>query len=160
MSYAVTRSLKIMQEDAEGDVLINVSIEAMDYRGVSHKLKIRVAIPSDDICMLTSDTLDVPFARISSASPRVAERVYVVGAPAGIFTPDRPLIVDGFFTGNMRHGDQYTVPSALGSSGSPVFRSDGTLVGLLHSVHPDYEHASYGSDLSAIRSIITTDLRH
>ena len=94
-------------------------------------------------------------AEISEELPFVTEHVWNVASPRGIFTPGAPIILDGFFTGQLDEpfGDQYTIPGAPGSSGSPIFRADGTVVGIIHSVNPQFEHATYAATLRSIQEI-------
>ncbi len=141
--------------DIEGDVLVDSDFLAIDHLGQAHSVKILAIHAEPDLCILQAAGVAGEEAVISDSRPYAAEKVWNVASPQGIFTAGAPIILDGFFTGELDKsiGDQYTIPGAPGSSGSPVFRSDGTIVGIIHSVHPQFEHATYAATLASIQAI-------
>lgn len=109
-----------------------------------------------DICVMSHKYTgtDYEIATISDEEPIVGERLVSVGAPAGLFIPSAPLITEGRYSGAAGSGYLYSLPAAGGCSGAPVFREDGTLVSIIHSVHEYFDHATFGANLTSIRNII------
>ena len=141
--------------DAAGDILVDLDFVATDHLGQEHDVTMIAMHADHDLCVLHADDVAGSEAIISDERPFVTERVWNVASPQGIFTPGVPIILDGIFTGELSlpFGDQYTIPGAPGSSGSPIFRSDGTVIGIIHSVNPNFEHATYAATLEAIQEI-------
>ncbi|MBT7914544.1 hypothetical protein HN588_11630 [Candidatus Bathyarchaeota archaeon] len=141
--------------DLDGDVLVDLDFVATDYLGQQHEVTMRAIHADHDLCILHAVDVAGSEATISDERPFVTERIWNVASPRGIFTPGVPIILDGIYTGQLKlpFGDQYTIPGAPGSSGSPVFRSDGTLVGIIHSVNPTFEHATYAATLESVQEI-------
>ena len=90
-----------------------------------------------DTCILFAHRLKNPVAKISLRSPKIGDRVYNVAAPANIFYKNVVPILEGFFTGNVKERQVavYSIPATGGSSGSPIFNSQGHLIGMIHSVN-------------------------
>ena len=141
--------------DPNGDFLVSVALIATDYKNEMHVANVEAIHASSDLCILSVRDVQGEIAEISDNPPIVTERIWNISSPHGIFTPGSPLIFDGIYAGRVSRldSDQYTVPAAPGSSGSPVFRSDGSLVGILHSVNENFDHAAYSATLESIREI-------
>lgn len=141
--------------DRDGDLLKDVHFVARDYTGRSHNLKVETLHRNSDLCIVSGKGIKGEIAKLSRTQPAQFERVWNVAAPQGIFFPSAPLLLEGFYNGRTYQiGIHLSIPAAPGSSGSPVFRSDGTLVSIIHSVHPTFQMSSYGSSIVDIRKII------
>ena len=141
--------------DLDGDLLSNVYLVARDYTGRSHNLKVETLHRKSDLCIVSGKGIGGEVAKLSNTQPAQFERVWNIAAPKGIFFPGAPLLLEGFYNGKTHQiGTHFSIPAAPGSSGSPVFKSDGTLVSIIHSVHPTFQMSSYGSSVAEIRKII------
>jgi len=90
-----------------------------------------------DLCLLNSPKLDLPKLHLASEAPRLGDRVYNMASPHGSYNPPAPILFSGHYSGENENGHEciITLPSAPGSSGSPVLNSRGELVGLVFAVN-------------------------
>lgn len=141
--------------DSDGDLLKSSYLIAVDHVGMTHNLEIMLVVQDVDLCVVKGETVGGREAQLSSRPPYKTERVWNIAAPHGIYFPNAPILLEGFYNGKTRHlGNHYSVHAAPGSSGSPIFLSDGTLVGIIHSVHPTFDVSTYAVPLEDIRQAI------
>mgnify|MGYP003652394075 CR=1 FL=1 len=95
---------------------------------------------NSDICLLYNENISGPALKLASKKPEYTEKVYNIASPLGISHKEMVLLFEGFFSGNIDLKSYYTIPTAQGSSGSPILNSDGELVGMIHSVHTRFHH--------------------
>jgi S1-C subfamily serine protease len=87
--------------------------------------------------------------------PAHGERVFNVGAPFGIWAPGMVPLLEGFYSGTDGRGNEFfTIPTRPGSSGSPIFNSEGELISLIHSASIMFESIGLGCKLDNLREII------
>ena len=90
-----------------------------------------------DLCLLNSPKLNFPKLHLSSEAPKLGERIYNMASPHGSYNPPAPIMFSGHYSGENENGPEciVTLPSAPGSSGSPLLNSRGELVGLVFAVN-------------------------
>lgn len=150
---------QLIRMDSDGDILINLKLLAIDHMGTKIPISLIALQTIDDLCVVEAPGVSGEIALISNEDPYLTERVWNVASPYGTFTPGNPLILDGIFSGYTSVNGrtisfQFTIPAGAGSSGSPVFRSDGTVVGLIHSINKKFSHISYASTRESISRMV------
>ena len=141
--------------DSDGDLLEDAQFVAIDHTGMTHNLEILLVMPNIDLCVARSRTVSGVEAKLSRRPPFKTERVWNIAAPQGIYFPNAPILLEGFYNGKTsRLGAHYTLRTAPGSSGSPIFRSDGTLAGIVHSVHPSFSMSTYAVELEDLKKAL------
>jgi len=88
-----------------------------------------------DVCIGYSYSITKPPVKLSSSVPLEGDVVYNLAAPLGLFDENLIPIMHGHFIGLSDGRALYAVPAVGGSSGSPLFNSNGELIGLIHSVY-------------------------
>ncbi len=108
-----------------------------------------------DICLLEADAV-IPPLKISEENASYGDRVITIGGPEGVY----PVIVDGFVSGyydiEMKNepdeegqfeihfrAQVISAPTYPGSSGSPVFDTNGIVVGIVFAGLIDKDHITY-----------------
>lgn len=142
-----------------GDVLHKVKIESKiifyDLHGSGHEGKIVYADHKNDICIVKSPGIWGTPASIAKDMVEPGERVFNIAAPFGIYSPGMALTFQGFYSGqDMRGNEFYSVPARPGSSGSPIFNSNGEIVSVVHSASVRFEHLALGSRLKVIQDAV------
>jgi len=107
-----------------------------------------------DLCLvrLDGDTTHVRPIKIRGRKPYSGMRVYTLGAPAGLW----PSKNEGYLVGISRSKAPppefkgpdviaLSIPSFYGSSGSPIYDSQGHLVGIIMAVNTRFHHNSIGT---------------
>ena len=114
-----------------------IDLQTVDLQERRYKSEIINMDPVLDTCIMFAKDLNGPIAKISRRPPKIGDRVYNVAAPANIFYNNTVPIMEGFFSGNARERNVaiYSIPATGGSSGSPIFSSEGYLIGMIHSVN-------------------------
>ena len=118
----------------EGKVFIAHIFIAYDHMGRRHRAKFNTSSDTDDACVLTVYGVrdDVSIAELADDMPVIGERVFNAAAPKAFFAPGLVPLFDGLYSGATQSGvSVFTIPTALGSSGSPVFDATGRIVGLI-----------------------------
>lgn len=93
---------------------------------------IHTSDPHGDIClMFVFPSLGKP-AKIAKKMPKKGEEVYTVSAPQGFSLQGVEPIITGIFSGCSPTDECiYTLDSAPGSSGSPIFNKRGEIIGII-----------------------------
>ena len=126
-----------------------------DLYGASHS-GIALYVDLDtDVCIVESKGTWGDAVEIAEEMPRHGERVFNIAAPFGIYSPQMVLLFEGYYSGTDMGGNEFfTIPCRPGSSGSPVFNSDGELISIIHSASPRFENLGLGSRLEIVRATI------
>lgn len=105
---------------------------------------------SVDLCVLYKENHGLPIATIAynyNQQVKFGDRVYVIGAPLGLF----PLLTEGLVSAPKASdlpswfNNKLLISSPVehGNSGGPVFNEKGFVIGILVMSHPNYHHISF-----------------
>ena len=163
ISYILTASHVCRHQKAEAVVVNGVpysytnseQLTVIGYDGATRRSIIVGADEDNDICLVLSLGVWASPAKIAKEEPLQGEHVYNIAAPMGIFAPGMALLFDGHFSGiDPDHNAFYTIPAWPGSSGSPVFNTDGEVIGIIHSATPIFPNISVASRLEDIQNLL------
>ena len=110
-----------------------------------------------DLCMLVSQRIDVPPARLSNTTPQSGDRIYNLASPYGtFFQGEGGMLYQGILTSpqGMNGSSVFSIPAAPGSSGSPIFNSEGEIIGIVSAVHRLVPNQTIGASLRQIRCFL------
>ncbi len=152
-----------MREDNEipkipgATIKIESEVNGYDINNMKHVLKIKKRDIEEDLCILEADTLWQDGVPVSKIHPKADQRVYNYASPKGIFEEGMIPLFEGFYSGIRGSYAGYTIPAALGSSGSMIIDRKGYLIGMIHSVHAEFNHFAMSPTLCAIRKFLELD---
>jgi len=133
----------------------STNITFFDLYGSSHVGKVIYSDMEADICIVESPGQWGSKIKVADEMPLHGERVFNTAAPFGIYSPKMVLIFEGFYSGEDMMGNVFfTIPCRPGSSGSPVYNSEGELVSIIHSASVMFENLGLGSRLEIIKEAI------
>lgn len=142
---------------------ISHEFKAYDFNGRAHRALLYYAAqePWVDACVLLIKTMDqhIEIAAPSLEGILLGERVFNMAAPGGYHTAGTVLLFEGFYSGGLKQAAWFTIPIAMGSSGSPILNKKGELVGMIWG-YPllnggrVMENMAYSLHLDDIRKII------
>ena len=133
-----------------------VIIEAVDLEFKRYYSQIINVNMDMDTCILFVHDLRNEPIEFANFQPKEGDRAYNVAAPTGVFYIGTVPLLEGFYMG-IRAKDQialYTVPAAGGSSGSPIFNTDGELIGMIHSVNRYFPMITVSPTLPQIKRFV------
>ena len=134
---------------------IETKIKFYDIWGNSHEGNIIHIDHENDICLVKSPGAWARSVNVANLMPAPGERVFNVAAPFGIYSPGMVPIFEGFYCGSDSSKNEfYSIPTKPGSSGSPVFNSNGELISLIHSSSIMLESLGLGCALENLQEII------
>ena len=163
VSYVLTASHVCKHQKAEAVIVDGApysytnseQLTVIGYDGIARRSMIVGADEDNDICLVLSLGVWTAPAKIAKNEPLQGEHVYNIAAPMGIFAPGMALLFDGHFSGvDPDHNAFYTIPAWPGSSGSPVFNTNGEVIGIIHSATPIFPNISVASRLEDIQSLL------
>ena len=130
----------------------------IDIYGAKHET-ITINIDNTmDTCILYSESIPHAAVKIGwNSAPVQGDKIYNLAAPVGVFNKHTMPILEGRFSGWMWGMSMYTVPAIGGSSGSPLFNTEGKLVGMIHSVHRRFHHLSFSPKHDELMKYISTN---
>jgi len=128
---------------------INIDNEKYDFIILKYDMDI-------DVCVGYVYALAKPAVKIATNGPKEGDLIYNLAAPLGLFAEQAIPILDGYYIGISDNIAQYSVPAAGGSSGSPLFNSNGELVGLIHSVYIRFPFITLSPTYKQLISFIHT----
>lgn len=150
----------------ENRVIVKHRFVAYDYYGRKHAARYYISSHEDDTCIVSVFDLDDSVISVSIARmmPVIGERVFNASAPRAFFAPKLVLIFEGLYSGISPTGAAiYTIPTTVGASGSAVFNTSGSIVGIItgYPVMKDrlpetrvVESLAYAVPLSRVRDIV------
>lgn len=115
-----------------------------------------------DLCLLYVKKLQRKPALLAHSAPEPGDKAYNLAAPLGMFGSNMIPKLDGYFAGYLtrdpRDVDQmfsiYSIPAIGGSSGSPIFNSDGYVIGMIHSVNIRFPFLTYSPTFKQLKQFI------
>jgi len=151
-----TKSLNLDTAGVETEIL-GQNMTATTYHGKTYPVTIVKIETQYDMCLLQVHGISShPRAvKVAKEGPKPGERVYNLAAPLGIFNPEMVITFEGLFSGYNKQGYAlYSLPTKPGSSGSPVFNSDGEIVGMIFAGFTRIENIAITSPHAALRIFI------
>lgn len=122
-------------EGAIDGIPVDHRFSIMDQDGTQHDAKYYFSSSKNlvDACILIFEDMDdsLAVAKVASRSPKQGELAYNVAAPGGFLLKGVALTFSGIYAGNDGAVDIYSIPSAGGSSGSPIFNVAGEVIGMI-----------------------------
>lgn len=129
----------------------------------TYRAKVLVSDKNNDLALIQIDDYDftlldtIPYT-IKTSLAGVGENIFVLGYPLRATMGDEIKLTNGIVSSRTGfQGDitsyQISAPVQLGSSGGPLFDSQGNLIGIINAKHLGAENASY-----AVKSIYLTSL--
>ena len=110
-----------------------------------------------DLCLLVSQRVDVAPAKLSNTTPESGDRIYNIASPYGtFFKGDGGMLYQGILTSpkGMNGSSVFSIPAAPGSSGSPIFNSEGEIIGIVSAVHRLVPNQTIGASIDQIRCFL------
>lgn len=140
----------------------DVKIVVRDWRGKECKLVPYVHGADEqthDVSTAVADCDLGAVAEIAKSVPARQAQVNVSGHPTGIFPG---IITTGYFSGWLGGYELLSCPATGGSSGGPVFDSEGRVVGLLTRRNGDFEQITLAASLKDVKERIrqSADWKH
>jgi S1-C subfamily serine protease len=142
----------------------NVQITLFD--GKKHGAEIERIYPEYDICVLRiKDTVLKPVS-LSEKAPKYGEKAYTTSAPYAVFEQGMLPKFDGYYSGTLKellapdssvtykNLDAYGLPTRQGSSGAPIFNTEGELIGMTILSLRRLEHYCYSPAYADLRDVI------
>ena len=167
-SYILTAghvcNVEITKKGLEEIKTLNIEIQILNHKGKFYRTRIihsnDLSKNEVDLCLLESDRLDHSGIRLSLNEPKVGDKIYSMGAPAGIYHPPTVPILEGIYSGKMPDGLNFlsSIPAVGGSSGSPVFNRDLKLIGVIFATHPKFNQISISTGFEETRKFIKEHL--
>lgn len=130
------------------------SIQVTSYEGHKKEAYVVDSLPQFDICILYIPKMEGVALHIADEPPLVGDPVFTISAPLGIFSAGASLLFKGYYSGNMSNGIAgYTIPSAAGSSGSPILNEDGEVIGMTSAKMLRFENFCISPSYDSIKII-------
>ena len=132
-------------------------IQVTSYDGVRRDAYVVESVTEFDICILHVPKINRPFLPLAQRAPRIGEPVFTVSAPLGIFSAGALLMFKGYSSGAMSKViSGYTIPSASGSSGSPILNERGEVVGMTSAKMKGFENFCLSPHYNLLKIIYGT----
>jgi len=141
-----------------------IDINGKKYKGI----KVVKSNKESDLAILSIKKAKIPALEISDQAPRIADKLYNVGAPTGMFGKDMVLLYEGRFLGYYQDERRTAfklkvaitnIPVAGGSSGSPILNSCGKVVGMVSAVNRSFHHISISPTWKQLSEFVKKHLR-
>ena len=155
-SYVLTAA-HVCNDEAElfsADFLKIITVT--NWHGLIEQGDVIALDPINDLCIIEIAKINVSPVRLSNKVPKVGQHVYNLAAPYGIFGDNFILTFDGFIAGTVGNEIIYTIPTGVGSSGSPILNRQGQLVGIIHSSSTMMESMAVGTGSIYIHRLLET----
>jgi len=110
-----------------------------------------------DLCLLVSQRIDVSPARLATRTPESGDRIYNIASPYGtFFQGEGGMLYEGILTSpqGMNGSSVFSIPAAPGSSGSPIFNSEGEIIGIVSAVHRMVPNQTIGASIRQIKCFL------
>ena len=139
------------------------------WGGASYDATVLENYPAIDMCVVQINAALKP-VQMASAPPRPGERVYTLAAPVGTAGPQMIPTFEGFFAGidytvvfpgetTPRPMAAYTIPARPGSSGSPIFNSQGRLIGMTSMALVRFENFCLSPTFSSVQTVVNSTIQ-
>ncbi len=146
------------------------SIVLNSYTGKVIKGKIRYVNIKYDICIIDithPKLLDHELPTFSRKDPIKDKSYYSVAAPAGIFATGMVPVYEGKYQGNSKVFSFYTIPTAPGASGAPIYDVNNKIVGIVQRTNMLFKEITLSikfrdlqNILSRYEEVVRDDIEH
>lgn len=130
-------------------------IYGLDMNLKKHPYRVVIIDHENDLCLLSSDRMNLKPYKIASKRPKIGEEIYNIAAPHDIFDKGMVPLFSGLYSGESHGRFVFSLPAAGGSSGSPVLNRSGEVVGVVSAVTKGFSNLVISSTLQSIRGIVT-----
>jgi S1-C subfamily serine protease len=137
--------------------VLNLESRLTEPAGLAHIIK---TDKKNDLCAISGDTSSLRFLRMAPSHPRLLDKVYTLGAPAGLFG----IMTEGTYTGvhlavvtpgnRVSNYEVFSLPAFAGNSGGPIVNKDGQVVGIVIAGLMVYNEIALSSDYFALRDFV------
>ena len=118
---------------------VKTKITLKSYTGHLVEGKIVYVNLENDFCVLEArhpNKIDLP--KVSSLKPIKDDEFYAVAAPASIFDVGMVPVVEGKYQGDSMLWSFYTISTAAGASGAPIYNRQNRIVGVIQRTNSVY----------------------
>ena len=133
------------------DIKIKLGMKVLDVEGVLH------ADPENDLAIVKMEGKGYPKVKIGDADKlRVGEKIYVIGSPQGLENTISEGILSGIREVDREHKIlQMTAPISPGSSGGPLFNSNGEVVGVATFLIAETQNLNFAMPINLVLAALT-----
>ena len=142
-------SFLFQENELETDLLIS------NLKGESVSGRILYIDHEYDLCLVSSEVLDVEDISLSNSYPQLGEKVYAIADPKTLSDDGISLHFEGSFSGcNDSDLCYFTLPATFGSSGSIILNDRNEIIGMIQMVPRDFDSISLGIGVMSIRTFL------
>lgn len=156
----IMNNLKSINPDVKNsDVAIQFYYHIKNINDKKFKIvKIGKRLKDFDLCLLKIEGKYESTSKISKRIPKIGDMIYNIAIPEGIQFKDTLPIFTGIYSGTYESDDSnysylLSIPASQGSSGSPVFNSDGEIIGIIYAAFKNFSHLSIASTLDQVKTL-------
>jgi S1-C subfamily serine protease len=110
-----------------------------------------------DLCLLEIKNHGLKPVAISTKQVKIRDKIFTIGAPVGVF----PIEAEGYVSvPNIRFEEvdgektMASMPAIKGASGSPVYNSDGEVIGIIVAANERYANIAFFTQAKYIRAFL------
>ena len=136
-------------------VMATVSLQS--YTGKIIKGQIRYVNIKYDICIIDithPDLRDNELPKVSVLKPQKDRDFYAVAAPVGIFATGMVPVYEGKYQGDSAIFSFYTIPTAPGASGAPIYNSNGRIVGVIQRTNMAFKEITLSIKFKDLSNVL------
>ncbi len=156
----IMNNLKSINPDVKNsDVIIQFYYHIKNINNKKFKIvKIGKRLKDFDLCLLKIEGKYESESKISKRIPKIGDLIYNIAIPEGIQFKDTLPIFTGIYSGTYELDDSnysylLSIPASQGSSGSPVFNSNGEIIGIIYAAFKNFSHLSIASTLDQVKTL-------
>lgn len=156
----IMNNLKSINPDVKNsDVIIQFYYHIKNINNKKFKIvKIGKRLKDFDLCLLKIEGKYESESKISKRIPKIGDLIYNIAIPEGIQFKDTLPIFTGIYSGTYESDDSnysylLSIPASQGSSGSPVFNSNGEIIGIIYAAFKNFSHLSIASTLDQVKTL-------
>tara|TARA_R110000824_G_scaffold29140_2_gene97244 strand:+ start:1030 stop:1752 length:723 start_codon:yes stop_codon:yes gene_type:complete len=128
----------------------------------TYEAKISSYQMENDTCILKAEHYFNEIEKISLRTDKIipGEEIFNIGAPTGLFSYNMVNRFRGFYAGYVAIGtannirNVFNFPAVEGSSGSPIFDSEGLLIGIVSMFSKDFNYIILSPTLEELQTIL------